>query len=84
MTFLGTVRLRAVPLDVWFVPAAFVVAAVFMRHHPFTARIASVTANQGQNLILAVFATSVIGGTQVRGALGGAIRRGRPARQGAT
>lgn len=113
MLFLGAYKLVGVPLSVWLLVMAFVLAAIFMRMHPtgrriyalggnpeaaraagirtqrltiqmfvvagmlaalggvlLSARIASVTANQGANLIFTVFAASVIGGVTLTGGRG--------------
>jgi simple sugar transport system permease protein len=45
MTFLGTARIATVPLDVWLVLFAFVVAGVFMRYHPTGRRIYAMGGN---------------------------------------
>jgi simple sugar transport system permease protein len=113
MTFLDEFRFLLVPMSVWFMIIAFVVAAIFMRYHPtgrriyalggnadaaraagvrtqrltiglfvaggvlaavggllLSSRIASVTANQGANLIFTVFAAAVIGGISLNGGRG--------------
>lgn len=45
MTFLGTTRIATVPLDVWLVLAAFVLAGLFMRYHPTGRRIYAMGGN---------------------------------------
>jgi simple sugar transport system permease protein len=113
MLFLGANKVLGLPLSVWLMLAAFLVAAIFMRYHPtgrrtyamggnpeaaraagirtvrltvglfvmgglmaslagllLSARIASVTANQGAGLIFTVFAAAVIGGVSLNGGRG--------------
>lgn len=115
-TWLGSTRWFGVSVQVWILVIAFVLAYVFMRHHPtgrkiyavggnpdaaaaagirtrritvgvfifgsviatvaglmLTSRIASVTTDQGNDLIFTVFAAAVIGGISLNGGRGSMI-----------